>query len=46
MEELKRQMEDWQKKFDPEDFKFDQKQLDELKRQIEQMQAPSFGYHV
>jgi hypothetical protein len=36
MDELKQQMEQFQKNFKMEDFKFDQKQLDELKQRMEE----------
>jgi serine protease Do len=38
MDELKQQMEQFQKNFKPEDFKVDPKQMDELKQQMEQFQ--------
>ena len=51
MDELKRQIEEFRKNFKPEDlkleqFKIDQKQIDELKRQIEEIKALGFGDHA
>jgi len=38
LDEMKRQMQDFQKNFKPEDFKVDPRQMEELKKQMEQMQ--------
>jgi hypothetical protein len=46
MEELRQKMEEFRKNSKPEDFKFDQKQMDELKRQLEEMKAREFGTDV
>jgi hypothetical protein len=47
MEELKRQMDEFRKNFKPDDFKFDRKQLDELKRQMmEDMKSLELGSSV
>ena len=38
MDELNKQMQEWQKQFNGKPFVFDQKQMDELKHQLEEMQ--------
>jgi uncharacterized protein involved in exopolysaccharide biosynthesis len=53
MDELKRQMEEFRQSFKPEDFKIDPKQMeefrqqmDQLKRQMEEMPTQGLGNHV
>jgi serine protease Do len=46
MEELRKQMDEFRKNFKPEDFKIDQRQLDELKRQLEEMKTLGLGSSV